>query len=108
GEIRDEGATGIGARPKAGLTGFAVSNLRIPGLMQPWELPEAPKRTLNTSLAPEQPSPPPLSQRERGDSCGFADSSARGEMECGADALKYWIGKPDRIASALDIMIEGP
>src|SRR5438876_9070485 len=57
GEIRDEGATGIGARPKAGLTGFTVSNLRIPGLVQPWE-------------------------------------------------IDY--GKPDRIASALQIMIEGP
>jgi len=37
GEIRDEGATGIGAKPKAGLSGFSVSNLRIPGLHQPWE-----------------------------------------------------------------------
>jgi phosphoribosylformylglycinamidine synthase len=37
GEIRDEGATGQGAKPKAGLTGFSVSNLRIPGLEQPWE-----------------------------------------------------------------------
>jgi phosphoribosylformylglycinamidine synthase len=57
GEIRDEGATGIGAKPKVGLTGFSVSNLRIPGLVQPWE----------------------------------------------AD-----LGKPDRIASALDIMITAP
>ena len=57
GEIRDEGATGIGAKPKAGLTGFSVSNLRIPGFVQPWE----------------------------------------------AD-----FGKPDRIASALDIMIDAP
>ncbi|HEX3915309.1 MAG TPA: phosphoribosylformylglycinamidine synthase [Steroidobacteraceae bacterium] len=57
GEIRDEGATGIGAKPKAGLTGFSVSNLRIPGLPQPWE----------------------------------------------AD-----FGKPDRIASALEIMIAAP
>jgi phosphoribosylformylglycinamidine synthase len=37
GEIRDEGATGLGARPKAGLTGFSVSHLRIPGAEQPWE-----------------------------------------------------------------------
>ncbi|KYF89146.1 phosphoribosylformylglycinamidine synthase [Sorangium cellulosum] len=58
GEIRDEGATGRGAKPKAGLTGFSVSNLRIPGFEQPWE----------------------------------AES----------------IGKPDRIVSALDIMIDGP
>ncbi|MEQ9562740.1 MAG: phosphoribosylformylglycinamidine synthase, partial [Woeseiaceae bacterium] len=39
GEIRDEGATGLGAKPKAGLTGFTVSHLRIPGFEQPWELP---------------------------------------------------------------------
>ena len=37
GEIRDEGATGRGARTKAGLCGFSVSNLRIPGFEQPWE-----------------------------------------------------------------------
>ena len=37
GEIRDEGATGRGAKPKAGLVGYTVSNLRIPGLTHPWE-----------------------------------------------------------------------
>ena len=37
GEIRDEGATGIGGKPKAGLVGFAVSNLKIPDFIQPWE-----------------------------------------------------------------------
>ena len=58
GEIRDEGATGRGAKPKAGLTGFSVSNLRIPGAEQPWET-----------------NP---------------------------------IGKPGRIASALQIMLDGP
>jgi phosphoribosylformylglycinamidine synthase len=58
GEIRDEGATGIGGKPKAGLTGFAVSNLRIPEFVQPWE------------------------------------------------AFDY--GKPERMQSALDIMLEGP
>jgi phosphoribosylformylglycinamidine synthase len=57
GEIRDEGATGIGGKPKAGLTGFSVSNLKIPGMLQPWE-------------------------RE--------------------------FGKPERIASALDIMLAAP
>jgi phosphoribosylformylglycinamidine synthase len=57
GEIRDEGATGRGAKPKAGLTGFTVSNLNIPGFEQPWEVP---------------------------------------------------YGKPERIVTALDIMIEGP
>jgi phosphoribosylformylglycinamidine synthase len=57
GEIRDEGATGTGSKPKAGLCGFSVSNLKIPGFEQPWE-------------------------QEN--------------------------GKPGRIASALDIMLEGP
>jgi phosphoribosylformylglycinamidine synthase len=38
GEIRDEGATGLGAKPKAGLTGFTVSHLRIPDFEQPWEI----------------------------------------------------------------------
>src|SRR5574340_1484280 len=57
GEIRDEGATGCGSKPKAGLCGFSVSNLNIPGFGQPWE-------------------------------------------------GSY--GKPGRIASALQIMLEGP
>ena len=39
GEIRDEGATGRGARPKAGMTGFSVSSLHVPGFEQPWEHP---------------------------------------------------------------------
>lgn len=57
GEIRDEAATGRGARTKMGLAGFSVSNLEIPGAVQPWEKP---------------------------------------------------YGKPDRIVSALDIMLEAP
>jgi len=57
GEIRDEGATGKGSKPKAGLTGFSVSNLQIPDYTHPWE---------------------------------------------------YAAGYPDRIVSALDIMLEGP
>jgi len=57
GEIRDEGATGKGSKPKAGLCGFSVSDLRIPGAEQPWE---------------------------------------------------EDFGKPGRIVSALDIMLEGP
>ncbi len=80
GEIRDEGATGRGAKPKAGLVGYTVSDLRIPELPQPWELPRTPT-----------PSP-----------------GRRGEMECGAGAPGLWIGKPERIASALAIMTEGP
>ncbi|MGM0825438.1 MAG: phosphoribosylformylglycinamidine synthase [Pseudomonadota bacterium] len=58
GEIRDEGATGIGGKPKAGLSGFTVSNLRIPEFVQPWE------------------------------------------------AFDY--GKPERMQSALNIMLDGP
>ena len=57
GEIRDEGATGCGSKPKAGLSGFSVSNLKIPALPQPWETEH---------------------------------------------------GKPDRIVSALEIMLQGP
>jgi phosphoribosylformylglycinamidine synthase len=41
GEIRDEGATGRGGKPKAGLVGYSVSHLRVPGLARPWE-PERP------------------------------------------------------------------
>jgi phosphoribosylformylglycinamidine synthase len=48
GEIRDEGATGRGGKPKAGLSGFSVSHLRIPTLPQPWEAP----RALNPRMAP--------------------------------------------------------
>ena len=48
GEIRDEGATGRGGKPKAGLTGFSVSHLRIPTLPQPWEA----ARELNPRMAP--------------------------------------------------------
>jgi phosphoribosylformylglycinamidine synthase len=49
GEIRDEGATGRGAKPKAGLAGFSVSNLRIPGALQPWEVedPGKPRRIVS-------------------------------------------------------------
>ncbi|OJJ48989.1 hypothetical protein ASPZODRAFT_60758 [Penicilliopsis zonata CBS 506.65] len=57
GEIRDEGAVGRGSKPKAGLSGFCVSDLLIPGLRQPWELD---------------------------------------------------VGKPNHIASSLDIMLEAP
>jgi phosphoribosylformylglycinamidine synthase len=71
GEIRDEGATGRGAKPKAGLTGFSVSNLYIPGFLQPWE---------------------------SGD--GSTPRASR------LTPLPY--GRPTRIASALQIMLEGP
>lgn len=50
GEIRDEGATGRGGKPKAGLTGFSVSHLRIPGLERGWEAPRAPNPRMATAL----------------------------------------------------------
>lgn len=50
GEIRDEGATGLGARPKAGLTGFTVSHLRIPSFAQPWERPRSHTQRMATPL----------------------------------------------------------
>ena len=53
GEIRDEGATGRGGKPKAGLSGFSVSHLRIPTLPQPWEdLDKNRPRALNPRMAP--------------------------------------------------------
>ena len=52
GEIRDEGATGKGSKPKAGLTGFSVSNLKLPGAVQPWEKDfGSPSRIASTTTA---------------------------------------------------------
>ena len=51
GEIRDEAATGRGARPKAGLAGFTVANLRIPGFEQPWEAPLSRPTRMASALA---------------------------------------------------------
>ncbi len=51
GEIRDEGATGRGSKPKAGLCGFSVSNLRIPGFERPWEGPESKPERIASPLA---------------------------------------------------------
>ncbi len=76
GEIRDEGATGRGAKPKAGLTGFTVSNLMIPHAVQPWE------NALDVTKSAE------------------AREQARGQAGI--------YGKPERIASPLQIMIDGP
>jgi phosphoribosylformylglycinamidine synthase len=78
GEIRDEGATGRGAKPKAGLAGFTVSNLYLPDARQPWE---------NAQDVTQ-----PVAQRG-----AATDATDRGVY-----------GKPDRIASPLQIMIDGP
>ncbi|MEQ8270333.1 phosphoribosylformylglycinamidine synthase [Algiphilus sp.] len=50
GEIRDEAATGRGARPKAGMCGFSVSNLRIPAAPKPWEQPDSAPRNMASPL----------------------------------------------------------
>jgi phosphoribosylformylglycinamidine synthase len=90
GEIRDEGATGIGSKPKAGLTGFSVSNLNIPNFVQPWEF------YYQGDTAPlDETSPPTLALprlRERGQNAG--------------EGALY--GKPVRIATPLQIMTDGP
>ncbi|MGO8755302.1 MAG: phosphoribosylformylglycinamidine synthase [Gallionellaceae bacterium] len=84
GEIRDEGATGSGSKPKAGLTGFSVSNLNIPGFVQPWE-----------KYGP-LPKPPWMGEG--------AEPSTIGGGQGGGTSY----GKPSRIASALQIMLDGP
>ncbi len=88
GEIRDEGATGRGGKPKAGLVGFTVSNLRIPDFVQPWE----------DYFAPPALSPDPSPANGRGE---LRDASIKPEAST-------WVGKPARIASALQIMLDGP
>ena len=50
GEIRDEGATGVGSKPKAGMCGFSVSNLKIPGYVQPWETDFGKPARIDTAL----------------------------------------------------------
>ncbi|MGA9666549.1 MAG: phosphoribosylformylglycinamidine synthase [Gallionella sp.] len=89
GEIRDEGATGRGSKPKAGLTGFSVSNLNIPGFVQPWE-----------RCCP-LPNPLPLA----GEGTDLLPSHTRGRG-AGGEGTTY--GRPSRIVSALQIMLEGP
>src|SRR5450830_39513 len=90
GEIRDEGATGSGSKPKAGLTGFSVSNLNIPGFEQPWEQ-YSPPLTAEGSL------------HRSGEPTGVLLAGARG----GREGLAQY-GKPSRIVSALQIMLDGP
>ncbi len=90
GEIRDEGATGVGSKPKAGLTGFSVSNLNIPNFVQPWEL-----YCGSASLNETSPPTPPLPRlREREQIAG--------------EGTKFAYGKPSRIATPLQIMTDGP
>ena len=75
GEIRDEGATGRGSRPKAGLTGFSVSNLNVPDFIQPWESygnAETPHSSPLTALMASRGVLPPHSR-----SCSKGQSAAQ-------------------------------
>ena len=97
GEIRDEGATGTGSKPKAGLTGFSVSNLNIPGFVQPWE--HFSPRPQEAGWISESASTKPLDHAQDG-GCATLIHPTAGE------AVTY--GKPSRIVSALQIMLDGP
>ncbi len=126
GEIRDEGATGRGARPRAGLMGFSVSNLSIPGFIQPWErYQEASedRSRLDTALDAGYIEFDPengchLTNRgleflreEDGDRAFLVEWIIRyGERWTWEGWEWKWegYGKPARIASALQIMLEGP
>ncbi|MGI4861488.1 MAG: phosphoribosylformylglycinamidine synthase [Janthinobacterium lividum] len=91
GEIRDEGATGRGARPKAGMSGFSVSNLRLPDAVRTWERADDAARPLS----------------ERADAAQAAGAAgARGDAAAPAPQPGY--GRPERIASPLQIMTDGP
>ncbi|MGB9094133.1 MAG: phosphoribosylformylglycinamidine synthase, partial [Gallionella sp.] len=98
GEIRDEGATGSGSKPKAGLTGFSVSNLNIPGFEQPWE-----KYDPIAGWKGEE-------GREKGETATSHSTlplSTVGAVPSPLNPSQTY-GKPDRIVSALQIMLEGP
>ncbi len=104
GEIRDEGATGRGSRPKAGLSGFSVSNLNIPGFKQPWEY-YAPHP--NPLPPAGYPHPNILPEGEGAMVKGAcSDLGANVAFPGGEGVARY--GKPGRIASPLQIMLEGP
>ncbi|MDP2761247.1 MAG: phosphoribosylformylglycinamidine synthase [Sideroxyarcus sp.] len=93
GEIRDEGATGSGSKPKAGLTGFSVSNLNIPGFVQPWEKYEKGEGGRGKGKTTEPLLTLPL--------------SAEGAIPSPLNPSQTY-GKPSRIVTALQIMLEGP
>ncbi|MCY0388127.1 phosphoribosylformylglycinamidine synthase [Robbsia sp. Bb-Pol-6] len=93
GEIRDEGATGRGARPKAGMSGFSVSNLRLPDAVRSWERADDAAR--------------PLSERADVPLSAAAAAGTRGDA-AGEVAPPAGYGRPERIASPLQIMTDGP
>lgn len=101
GEIRDEGATGRGGKPKAGLTGFAVSHLRIPDLTQPFEHPRAlnPRMSDALGIMLDAPIGAAAFNNEFGrpNLCGFFRSFELDE----ADGLVRGYDKPIMLAGGL-------
>jgi phosphoribosylformylglycinamidine synthase len=111
GEIRDEGATGRGAKPKAGLTGFTVSNLMLPGAQQPWE--NASDVTVHQAAEIRREDGQMQGARSAGTAMYIdvhedSEHRATQQMTHHSSISAGWYGKPDRIASPLQIMIDGP
>ncbi len=104
GEIRDEGATGIGAKPKAGLVGFSVSNLKIPGMMQPWEIefgkPERIASALDIMLAAPLGAAAFNNEFGRPNTCGYFRVFEQRTQESGRDVIRGY-HKPIMIAGGL-------
>ncbi|EIL88907.1 phosphoribosylformylglycinamidine synthase [Rhodanobacter sp. 115] len=102
GEIRDEGATGRGAKPKAGLTGFSVSDLRIPGHPQPWEVerPLPPRMASAFEIMRDGPLGAAAFNNEFGRPClgGYFRSF---EMETGETGVRRGYDKPIMLAGGL-------
>ncbi|RDS82986.1 phosphoribosylformylglycinamidine synthase [Dyella monticola] len=102
GEIRDEGATGRGAKPKAGLTGFSVSDLRIPGHAQPWEIerPLPPRMATAFEIMRDGPLGAAAFNNEFGRPClgGYFRTY---EHETGEAGLRRGYDKPIMIAGGL-------
>jgi phosphoribosylformylglycinamidine synthase len=102
GEIRDEGATGRGGKPKAGLTGFSVSDLRIPGHPQPWEVerPLPPRMASAFEIMRDGPLGAAAFNNEFGRPClgGYFRSY---EHETGEAGLRRGYDKPIMLAGGL-------
>jgi phosphoribosylformylglycinamidine synthase len=104
GEIRDEGATGIGAKPKAGLTGFSVSNLKIPGMVQSWERdfgkPERIASALDIMIAAPLGSAAFNNEFGRPNTCGYFRTFEQQGLEAGRAVIRGY-HKPIMIAGGL-------
>ena len=104
GEIRDEGATGIGAKPKAGLTGFSVSNLKIPGMLQPWESdfgkPERIASALDIMIAAPLGAAAFNNEFGRPNTCGYFRTFEQQALEAGRPVIRGY-HKPIMIAGGL-------